>query len=514
MSVINRMLADLERRGAARPQSGDERMTAVAPSPRRRMPSTRLWMGLFAVVLVALAAVLWIQRGERIMAAWHSEPQAAARAPELVGVSFDGSGDRSSLTLKVSGGMARAPRYSRSGGTATLLVDALTEDLVVPAPPRDQAVFHGLSFEPGAGQRTRIQVEVASTAQLDLQVDKGRITLAGRMPVTDGVDREVPSDDPVTSGATSGTPTTSGEDNTDEAVTTAAAGDTSSVGASATTQEGGAGSEATGGDEADAAVAATDTAEATRSAGEDDTGSVDTVAPDGQEPAAAGTAEEAAGEPQPVAGESGNPEASESVRKTRSASPELQARRRYREARVAWGNGELASARRLLVEALGFDPGLHPARDLLVTLMRRAGDMQTARRWLAEGVELAPARVEFAMPYARLLVDAGKLRRAADVLDGARVHGVGTSGYHALVAAVAQRRGLHREAAAEYTRALEIQPGAGVWWLGLGISLVAIEKPDEARAAFREARASGTLSESLDRWAQGRIDDLSGRGEG
>jgi len=160
------------------------------------------------------------------------------------------------------------------------------------------------------------------------------------------------------------------------------------------------------------------------------------------------------------------------------------------------------------------DPGLHAAREVLVALLRRAGDDDAARDVLATGVELAPARIEYALPYARLLVDTGELERAAGVLEAARINAGASVTFHALAANIARRLGRHERAIADYAAALERERGNAPLWLGLGISLAAEGRRERAREAFAEARALGTLSERLDSWAEQRIAELGDEPEG
>jgi MSHA biogenesis protein MshN len=509
MSVINRMLSDLERRGAPSPQSGDQEMHSSGSRHRPRRPSPRIVLVALAAVLIVVAGALWLQRGERILAALESAPPVASEptpAVQLVGVSFDRSGEHARLVLRVDGDMGRSPRFSRSGGSATLVVDAGSDDLVLPAPPREQAVFRGISLGSDAASRTRIHLEVAAAAELELDVEGGEIALLGRMPVADPV---ADGDD-----AADAVPASAGEAS-DPAASTVATGTAGTTDA-AEPAEADAGPDASpsAASARSAEIAATEppsTADERSGARPEPLNDESVPASASDDPPGSGNAVATTDSPPEGAAVSaaGNAGSEGTVRKTASMSPETRARRRYREGRDAVARGELATARRALDEALELDPSLHPARDLLVGLLRRAGETAAARRLLADGVERSPARVQYAMPYARLLVDVGELHRAAEVLEGARVNGTGAAGYHALVAAVDQRRGAHRSAATEYTRALEIRADNGLWWLGLGISLAALEKPEEARAAFREARTTGTLSQSLDRWAQGRIDELA-----
>lgn len=501
MSVINRMLSDLERRGAPVADSDEQDMRPAAAQRRRRRIPARVGVALLALVLVGVAGALWLQRSERILAAFTPGAERTPRpVPEIVGFSFDRRDGRHRFAVRVNNELEREPRFSRSGGSATLVLDAASPDLLLPAPPAGQGVFRGISLDADPAAPTRVRLELDDAAELELVVGERVVSLLGPEPVVAGGSADaVPVPASLPEGSAQQDPQASAvapEGAEGESGSTGGEADGEPVQRGAATEE--------------TESAAESEAPATRSAAVandpgPETGRTGSAADGGAEHGTDAAALEAARV---------EPESEGTVRKTRSTSPETRARRRYREGRDAIGRGELASARRALREALELDPALHPARDLLVGLYRRGGDSAAARRLLERGVEMAPARAEYAMPYARLLVDIGELDRAAEVLADARRNGAGSAGYHALVAAVQQRRGEHRIAASEYTRALELRAGNGLWWLGLGVSLAALDKPVEARAAFREARASGTLSESLDRWAQGRIETLSTGNEG
>jgi MSHA biogenesis protein MshN len=44
---------------------------------------------------------------------------------------------------------------------------------------------------------------------------------------------------------------------------------------------------------------------------------------------------------------------------------------------------------------------------------------------------------------------------------------------------------------------LRLNPQNGIWWMGLGISLEAQQRRDDAMVAFQRAKASGSLSGEL-----------------
>lgn len=512
MSVINRMLSDLERRGAPTELHSDPAMIGDSPRIRGRWRTrlARVFPAGLAVVLLAIAAVLWVERGPRLLAGLNrSGPPAAAAepavAPALIGIAFEGEATRPRLVLQLDRPLERAPRYTRSGAHAALSLAARLDQPSLPAPPAAQQVFRGLTLDPAAEGGIRLQLDLAPAAGLELRTTGDRVVLAGRLPesvATTGVDesRAAAGEEAAQAAAAAAQPRDTESAAADTEREIEGQRQTAAASASAAAGERAAAPAANHADPEPATAAGqTEQAPAPRvqaSAPAEPARSERTVA----DSSATGSGSDGAG--------------TQSVRKSQSMSPEMRARRRYRDGRRALGDGKLSEARRLLGVALELDPALHAARDLLVSLARRAGETDTARALLIEGAERAPQRLQYAMPLARLLVDVGELDRAAGVLARARAAGTGNARYHALTAAVAQRRGRHEQAAREYTRALEIDADNGLWWLGLGVSLAASGHPDEARAALREARASGDLSEGLDRWAEGRIDQLGGGREG
>ena len=65
--------------------------------------------------------------------------------------------------------------------------------------------------------------------------------------------------------------------------------------------------------------------------------------------------------------------------------------------------------------------------------------------------------------------------------------------YQAFVATLMEREQRHKEAVGYYEAALRLSPQNGVWWMGLGISLQADQRPQEAVIAYQRARAIGKL---------------------
>ena len=112
------------------------------------------------------------------------------------------------------------------------------------------------------------------------------------------------------------------------------------------------------------------------------------------------------------------------------------------------------------------------------------------------------------MALARLQVDRGDTTQAAATLRKGLDYAQGSPDYIAFLAAVLQRQGRHEEAVEQFQAALRQKPAAGVWWLGLGISLQSANRAADAQDAFRRARATNNLSPELSAFAEQRIRQL------
>jgi len=498
VSVINRMLTDLERRGApgARRQHRANGPAAVDPSHRWLRRLSRVGPAAMLAALVLVAAALWWQQWPRAAALVASaveapaadDPSTASRTadrtpvPSVRRFAFERDGETVRLVVAFDRALGEAPGYGRNGDRLGLQLPARWDRGELPAPPEGQSVYRSAVVDERGDDAIRIGMRVDPDARFDLALDGDRLTLTGRAP------DQPEGDDSASKPAADSTDSRRQVDSGDNGATVSGTANGTEPGTKAK--------------------------QTARS--EDVNGDTDSRVGDAEDPAntesgAAPDTVDGNGSTQTtVAAADGGEDSEGRVRKSEpSVAPEERARRLEAKAREALDDGDIAAARDRLTRALEFDADRHSARDLLVGLSLRTGDAETARNLLAEGVARAPERGAYAKPFARLLVDAGDLERALRVLRRAAPAADRDAGYHGLTAAVAQRLKRHDLAASEYTRALEIDSSRGVWWMGLGISLRATDHPDEALAAFREARASGDLNERLDRWVQQRIDALA-----
>ena len=195
-------------------------------------------------------------------------------------------------------------------------------------------------------------------------------------------------------------------------------------------------------------------------------------------------------------------------KKMRDPTPRELAENEYRKAVAFLNQGRLAEAEESFRAALGIYPENHLARQGLIGLLVQGKKFQDAERALEEGVTLSPAQIGFSMMLSRLQADRGDSELAIATLEKGLQYAQGSADYVAFLAALLQRQGRHEDAIGYFHAALRLRPGTGVWWLGLGMSLQALNQPAAAQSAYREARAAGTLQPELAALAEQRMKQL------
>ncbi len=195
-------------------------------------------------------------------------------------------------------------------------------------------------------------------------------------------------------------------------------------------------------------------------------------------------------------------------KEVRQPTPRDLAENEYRKAIASLHQGRLAESQEGFQAALNLYPGHLGARQALVGLLLESRKPGEAERVLQEGLALAPAQSGFAMTLARLQLDRGDAATAAATLRKGLEHAQGNADYAAFLAALLQRQGRHEEAIEQFQAALRARPTAGVWWLGLGISLQAANRTADAQDAYRRARSANNLSPELAAFADQRLRQL------
>lgn len=229
----------------------------------------------------------------------------------------------------------------------------------------------------------------------------------------------------------------------------------------------------------------------------------------------------AAPSPAPKRGRASQPPASSADTKAQAAlenpqidkraqplTPAQLAESEYREGARLLGQGRLPEAHEKFRVALTHDPGHVGARQGSFGLLLEAKKTGEAEQLLKEALELNAHQPGFAMALARMQVDRGDTSAAMETLQRSAPAASGSPDYLAFLAALLQRQTRHLEAVEHYRAALSLAPGSGVWLMGLGISLQALNRTQDAREAFQRARATRTLNPELQAFVDQRLTQL------
>jgi MSHA biogenesis protein MshN len=177
----------------------------------------------------------------------------------------------------------------------------------------------------------------------------------------------------------------------------------------------------------------------------------------------------------------------------------------FRRAVTLVNQGRVAEGLDGLRGALKTDPGYDEVRQTLVALLIEAKRMDEAAAVLQDGLGRDPSNTGFAVLLARVMVERNDVNGALGLLQKHAAAGEANPEYHAFAAALYQRLERHGDAVAEYQAALKLAPNAGVWWIGLGISQQALNRPKDAVDAFQRAKASGNIGPELAAFTDRRL---------
>jgi MSHA biogenesis protein MshN len=162
-------------------------------------------------------------------------------------------------------------------------------------------------------------------------------------------------------------------------------------------------------------------------------------------------------------------------------SPQQQAEREFYKAGLLTQQGRLKDAAEGYAAALQLYPAYDRARESLAAVLVANKLNADAEKVLEEGLTLNPKQTHFAMLLARLQVERNALPAALQTLEKALPFADQQADYHAFMAALLQRQSRHAEAITHYQTALQLSPNSGVWLMGLGMSLQATQRKEDAR---------------------------------
>jgi len=192
----------------------------------------------------------------------------------------------------------------------------------------------------------------------------------------------------------------------------------------------------------------------------------------------------------------------------KQVSPAQHADAEFRKAVALMQQGRITDALAGYEAALRLDPGHDAARQAWVALLLEGKRGADAERVLQDGLGVKPGHTGFAMLLARLQVERGAVEQATATLEKTLPSADQQAGYQAFFAALLQRQNRHKEAISHYQIALQLAPDNGIWLMGYGISLHAVQRTDDARVAFRRALDSKTLNPELQAFVQQKLREL------
>ena len=180
----------------------------------------------------------------------------------------------------------------------------------------------------------------------------------------------------------------------------------------------------------------------------------------------------------------------------------------YRSANDLLAQGRVDAALARYADALRSDPRHVQARQSLVVLLLDQGKSAEAQNALREGVAAMPQNTSWATLLARLQVQGGDAKAALETLERALPHAQGQAEFHAFLATLLQMQSRHREAITHYETSVRIGPESARWLTGLAISLEEEKRIPEARDVYRRALAAGGLSRELETFAERKLKQL------
>lgn len=192
----------------------------------------------------------------------------------------------------------------------------------------------------------------------------------------------------------------------------------------------------------------------------------------------------------------------------KKVSPQQRAENEFQKANRAVQEGRTNDALAGYEKALLSDSSHKEARRAWVGLLLGLKRNDDAENVLRKGLKRDPHDASFAMLMARLQVERGAVPLALETLQKTLPYAEEQADYQAFMAALLQRQNRHDEAVAHYQIALKLVPVSGIWAMGLGISLQALQRNEDARNAYQRALASKSLPPQLQAYVQQKLKEL------
>lgn len=192
---------------------------------------------------------------------------------------------------------------------------------------------------------------------------------------------------------------------------------------------------------------------------------------------------------------------------SRAPSLQFQDQQLAQEAQQLVDNGDIRTAINRLEQFVAANSGAEASENLLVDLYVRNERYQAALKQVDNSPSLAAE--ERRLRRSRIFIAQEQFQSALDELAGGRPAMQTHQDYYALQAALLHQLGRYQDAAALYQRLLAVERDQFTYWLGLAVSLDALQDWSAALQAFQHARQLGSADSDSLRYVNQRIQSLS-----
>ncbi len=193
------------------------------------------------------------------------------------------------------------------------------------------------------------------------------------------------------------------------------------------------------------------------------------------------------------------------VKKVRA---EHQAEALYQKALRYVQQGRVSEAQSVLANALDIDPAHRDARQTLAALLLDNQRIKAAKEVLQDGLVVTPNYLPFRMAVARLEVELGNPSLALDTLMQGKKQALNHAEYQAFIGTLLQGQGQHAEAITHFQNALNINRGMSNVLIGMGVSYQALNRLDDAKIAYQKAQSNTRLPNNLKDFLDYRIKEV------
>jgi MSHA biogenesis protein MshN len=189
--------------------------------------------------------------------------------------------------------------------------------------------------------------------------------------------------------------------------------------------------------------------------------------------------------------------------------PDQKSRNYYSQAISNLKQGRVSEAQTNLAQALEANPANQEARQTLAGLLLDNKRNDEAKATLVAGLAITPEQPDFRIALARIQVESGDRAAALSTLEQGAGSAKNNADYQGFFATLLQRADRHDEAIEHYLSAVSQGASTPSTLVGLGISLQAVGKLENAKEAFSRAQTSSTLTPELSVFVEQRLKQIN-----